>query len=427
MTQGRTIWLDQLTPGERAALDPGLPDAIIRRPDVLVVGGGAQGVLTAAACHAAGAGTVLLIEADRLAAGSTGGAAGLLTPEAHHGNDPLPLVDFLRNGFAGWQHLAKTAGPHEMGPHEIGPHEIGPHEMGPHEIGPRDIGLQEIDWLALAPHPDGFLADPSPAVQWLDAGQIQDLLPGLSSPTTGAPTTGALIRRQARINPVRALARLAPGIPQIATGCPATAVTTRAGRVTAVTTAAGDITPGHVVFATGLPPRLPGLPTDATSIPAGTVKGHLVVTEPVPVTLPGTVTGLGTQLEDHRLLAGGTLDTDDPTTEVNPEVTERIRRDVAAALPLLAGVRLSHRWCCWRPRHPDGLPVVDLVPGLGNAWVTSGHYRTGILSAPAVGSALARWIVSGRRPRELDPWRIEGRFTPERARTTPAVRPPHPT
>ena len=43
---------------------------------------------TAAACEEAGLGSVLLIEADRLGAGATGGAAGLLIPEAHRGTDP---------------------------------------------------------------------------------------------------------------------------------------------------------------------------------------------------------------------------------------------------------------------------------------------------------------------------------------------------
>lgn len=110
------------------------------------------------------------------------------------------------------------------------------------------------------------------------------------------------------------------------------------------------------------------------------------------------VAPLATQLEDRRLLAGGTLDTGDATPDVRAEVTGRLLAELAAALPCLARVRLSHRWCCRRPHHPDGLPVVDRVPGLGNAWFTSGHYRTGILMGPATGAALARWITSGERP-----------------------------
>lgn len=153
----------------------------------------------------------------------------------------------------------------------------------------------------------------------------------------------------------------------------------------AVSSTAGVITPRAVVFAAGTPPTLEGLDLQ---LPADTVKGYLVVTEPVPVTLPGMVAPLATQLEDGRLPAGGTLDIGDATAGVRTEVTDRIRAELAAALPLLGRVRLTHRWCCWRPRHPDGLPVIDRLPGLGNSWITSGHYRTGILMGPATGSAL---------------------------------------
>jgi glycine oxidase len=269
---------------------------------------------------------------------------------------------------------------------------------------PGGVGLIDIDWLALSPHPEGFVADPSPAAEWLDAAQVQELIPAL---TPAVP--GAIIRHQARLNPLRAASRLAAQLPHVATGTPATAVKLNGGRITTVATPAGDITPGAVVFATGLPPRLDGLPLD---VPAGLVKGHLAVTEPLRVTMPGSVTLLGTPLEDGSVLSGGTLDTDDRTPDVRPEVTEGIRASVAARLPSLNPFRLTHQWCCWRPRHPDGLAVIDRVPGLANAWLTSGHYRTGILMAPAAGAALAHWIVTGGPPSGLDPWMIGQRFSP---------------
>src|SRR5947209_8050393 len=77
MIEGIAVWRDELTPAERAQLgrEPGvIPEP---RPDVLVVGGGIVGVATAAACHEAGLGSVLVIEAGRLGSGATGGAAGL--------------------------------------------------------------------------------------------------------------------------------------------------------------------------------------------------------------------------------------------------------------------------------------------------------------------------------------------------------------
>ena len=134
------------------------------------------------------------------------------------------------------------------------------------------------------------------------------------------------------------------------------------------------------------------------------MKGHLVVTDPTPVQLPGTVAPIATQIEDGRLLAGGTLDLGDHTPTVRTDVTEAIRAELCVAFPALGGVGLTHRWCCFRPHHPDGLPVIDRVPGLDNAWITSGHFRTGILMGPATGSTLAQWISTGERPAEVAPW-----------------------
>ena len=168
-----------------------------------------------------------------------------------------------------------------------------------------------------------------------------------------------------------------------------------------VSTTSGDIHPGTVVFATGMPPLLQGL---ATGLPASLVKGHMLVTEPSPVRLPGTVALVATQLEDGRLLAGGTLDTGDDSPGVRQDVIDSILADLYAQLPDLTGLRAAYQWCCFRPRHPDGCPVIDQLPGLDNAWLTSGHFRTGILMAPITAQMITRWISAGRPPPEVAPW-----------------------
>jgi glycine/D-amino acid oxidase-like deaminating enzyme len=72
-----------------------------------------------------------------------------------------------------------------------------------------------------------------------------------------------------------------------------------------------------------------------------------------------------------------------------------------AACPAARGIRIAHQWACFRPAHPDLLPVIDRIPSASNAWLTSGHYKTGILMSPATGRALANWIRSGERPAEV--------------------------
>jgi glycine/D-amino acid oxidase-like deaminating enzyme len=181
----------------------------------------------------------------------------------------------------------------------------------------------------------------------------------------------------------------------------ATGVTIRGDRLVSVATSAGDIDPGIVVFATGQPPVLDGLPLN---IPSDRVKGHLLVTEPTSVRLPGTVAPVATQIEDGRLLVGGTFDVGDEDPAVQPDVIESIMAGLVAALPVLNGLGIAYQWCCFRPRHPDRRPVIDRVPGLDNAWLTAGHFRTGILNAPATASVLARWISSGQPPAEPGTW-----------------------
>ncbi|HLQ53163.1 MAG TPA: FAD-binding oxidoreductase [Streptosporangiaceae bacterium] len=370
MTASSAIWRDQLTDQERATLGRG--DGVIAdpRPDVLVVGGGILGVATAAACHDAGLGSVLLIETGHLGAGATGGATGLLIPEPHQWSDPEPFVDLERASLERWRDLEQTV--------------------------PGGVGLVELDWIGLAPSSGGFAAHQPPAIQWLSPGQVEQLIPGLAR-----PMEGALIRRQARLNPLRAVARLAARLPAVATGVAATAVTVRGTRITSVATSAGDVQPGAVVFATGLPPVLDGLPL---RLPSDRVKGHLLVTEPAPVQLPGIVAPIATQIEDGRLLAGGTFDVGDESPAVQPEVIDAIMAGLAATLPALRGLGIAYQWCCFRPRHPDRRPVIDRVPGLENAWLTSGHFRTGILNAPMTAAVLARWIGGGGPPAEPATW-----------------------
>jgi glycine oxidase len=338
---GTAVWGDQLTADESAQLARRSTVIAQARPDVLVVGGGIVGVATAAACHRAGAGSVLLIEAGRLGSGASGGAAGLLLPEAHAGSDPEPFVALGRSSLQLWTELEQTC--------------------------PGGVGLIELDWIG-PPGPGG---------------------------------SGAAPVRQARVNPLRALARLAAAVPSIATGTAATSVTVNGGRVVTVCTAAGDIHPGAVVFATGMPPLLGGL---ATGLPARRVKGHLLVTEPSLVRLPGSVAPVATQLEDGRLLAGGTLDTGDESPGVRQDVIDSILADLYARLPQVTLLRAAYQWCCFRPAHPDGLPVIDRVSRLDNAWLTCGHYRTGILMAPATAQIITRWITTGQPPPEAAAW-----------------------
>ncbi|MEV0639514.1 FAD-dependent oxidoreductase [Streptomyces sp. NPDC050619] len=61
-------------------------------------------------------------------------------------------------------------------------------------------------------------------------------------------------------------------------------------------------------------------------------------------------------------------------------------------------------WVGGRPFLPDGLPVIDRVPGHDNAYAATGHGMLGVTLGPATGHHLAEYLVTGRRPDALAPF-----------------------
>jgi glycine/D-amino acid oxidase-like deaminating enzyme len=355
--QTHPIWIDELDPDERRCLSPGFPEEIERRPDVLVVGGGMLGVSTALTCSREGLGKVVLLESDAIGSGPSGRAVGLLIPEIHVGADPEPVIALGRRSLQMWKQLGA--------------------EMP-------EIGLRPLDVLVLESIAERF-ADKQFA-EAIEADDVARLVPGLA-----IRTEATLVRGQARLNPLRALSVMASALPEVATGVVVTSVRLSGNRVIEVTTSEGTFSPGSVVFCTGGPPDF----FQEKPLPLSRVRGHIIVTDPVPQRLPGMVEPLCTQLPDGRLIAGGTLDFGETSPEVDERTVASMRGSLLEALPWLEKVPISHAWVCFRPLHPDYLPVVDRVRGVENAWFTSGHYRTGIIMGPAVGAEFARWIKEG--------------------------------
>ena len=61
-------------------------------------------------------------------------------------------------------------------------------------------------------------------------------------------------------------------------------------------------------------------------------------------------------------------------------------------------------WVGGRPMLPDGLPLIDRVPDVANAYVATGHGMLGVTLAPTTASALSDFIGTGERPSVLAPF-----------------------
>jgi glycine/D-amino acid oxidase-like deaminating enzyme len=365
------VWQDGLSDAERAALRPGVPDELNRRPDVLVVGGGVIGLATAVACRIAGLGSVTVVErADRLASAASGGNGGAIAPDMHALTDSAQFVALGRASLALYRQLdAQWDGA---------------------------IGLRTTRWLHMFPADGGPPALPvGPRFEPLDAPAMRELESDLALPEGG---TGLLVSDQGAVNPQRLAAALAGRAGAVATGIEVTGVRMSGDRITAVGTSIGDFQPGAMVMATGLVP-----PPWSRAVPQRWVKGHMLATAPGPWRLGSIISsdrGGGGPLPGGGILCGGTFDDGDISPDTRPEVIAALAADLHRLLPATRHVSITHRWCCFRPVVDGRHPVIDRLPGTTNGWLSAGHFTTGIMMAAATGQALASWILSGTRPPE---------------------------
>jgi glycine oxidase len=75
--------------------------------------------------------------------------------------------------------------------------------------------------------------------------------------------------------------------------------------------------------------------------------------------------------------------------------------------PALADAEVERHWMGFRPGTPDGLPYLGRVPGFANLFVASGHYRNGVILAPATAEAMACLMTDTAPPVALEAFAVD--------------------
>jgi glycine oxidase len=107
--------------------------------------------------------------------------------------------------------------------------------------------------------------------------------------------------------------------------------------------------------------------------------------------------------EDGRVVAGSTLEPGALDKHPTAAGLQKILAAAADMAPALAGAPVLEMWAGIRPGSPDHLPIIGAteVDGL---FVATGHYRNGMLLAPATAKYLSEWIVEGRASKYFEPF-----------------------
>jgi glycine oxidase len=109
---------------------------------------------------------------------------------------------------------------------------------------------------------------------------------------------------------------------------------------------------------------------------------------------------------DGRLLAGATLEDVGFDKRTVPETIQGLRRAALAMVPALKEARVLEDWAGLRPGTPDNLPILGAMP-IPGYFVATGHFRDGILLAPATAQVMAQVVAGGSPAWELSPFAAE--------------------
>ncbi len=186
-----------------------------------------------------------------------------------------------------------------------------------------------------------------------------------------------------------------------ATGSEALEVLTAAGRAIGVRTSHATYYAGSVVTCAGAW----AAKIQPLAIPTRPVKGQMVCVVPQSSTAH---TGPLIQhvvrtpdiyiipRSDGRILLGATVEDSGFDKRTDPRTIQRLYQAGLRVAPILSSTRIHDAWAGLRPGTPDDLPILGetSIPGY---FAATGHYRDGIMLAPATANAMAQ-LITGQQP-----------------------------
>ncbi len=352
-----------------------------KRADVVIIGGGIQGLSLAYYLTRKGVSDVLLVEMNTLGSGSSGRSAAVIG-FAFQSEACLPLT--LRSFEAVLCFEEELGASPDYEP-------IGCLLLG----GPRTA--PELRWR------QALLQSLGGGSVLLDREAIGALTPGLNLDDV---EVGLYNAREGCIDPHAIMMAYAGRArrrgARFVEGVRATGLQTEGDRVVGVQTTAGTIATPCVVNAAGFNARQVAA-WAGLALPIVNLKRHIFVTGPVAAyseTIPFTYdadVAWYLRREGPGLLVGmGATECDEEDPQVDWAFLDEVIEHSLHRAPPLAEAGVKTAWAGLRPITPDDDPILGPIPQLAGFWNDCGWGGHGIMNAPAAGEALAEWIVEGR-------------------------------
>ena len=348
-------------------------------PDVVVVGAGLVGTMTALGLAEAGA-RVTLLEAEFPGCGSTGAAMGHIVAM----DDSPEQLALCAHSRRRWGQLAATL----------------PASGELDRCGTLWIAADDVELDAGRQRARGYAAQQVTA-DVIDARTLYQLEPHLRPGLAG----GLLVPGDAVCYPPAIARALCERV--AATG----AVVLRRSRVQSLGPHLLRLADGTklqadaIVIATGVaaPQLVPGLPI----VPR---KGHLVISDRQPGMVRHQLVELGYMQSAHtfgaasvafnvqprrtgQLLIGSSRELVEFDARINHELLGAMLRRATEFIPGLRNVRALRSWVGFRPATADKLPLIGPWPEIDGVWIAAGHEGLGITMATGTADLIVAGIL----------------------------------
>ncbi|WP_343232486.1 NAD(P)/FAD-dependent oxidoreductase [Motiliproteus sediminis] len=186
-------------------------------------------------------------------------------------------------------------------------------------------------------------------------------------------------------------------------GEPVEALLVSQGRVTGVKLLGQTLSADNVMICGGAWSRQLLAPL-GIALPVEPVKGQMMLFKTDGMLLDRVVLANGRYLiprSDGRILVGSTLERTGFSKQVTAAAYQSLYQSAVELLPELRSQPVEAQWAGLRPGSPQGIPFIGEVPGVRNLFLNAGHFRNGLVLAPASCRLVAE-LVCGETP-SLDP------------------------
>jgi glycine oxidase len=365
----------------------------VKVADVIIVGGGVIGASIAFELAAEKL-DVLLIDSQQPAREASWAAAGMLSP-GPDSSDALPLVPLAKESMRLYPEFIASV-------EELSGKTTAFARKGVFEVFTAPNGESERDKMVAQYQTLGLSIEP-----------VATEVARKAEPALGpAVRAAAWLPEEATLDPRMLMDALLAALQnrgvEILGDSPVSSVMLDGNHCTGVVTRGRNISAKCIVVAAGC--FSAAIDWIGRYAPTRPIRGQLLALESKSVILARTLRSNKAYLvprPNGRIIAGSTLEDAGFEKHVTPAGVRKILDGVLELAPPLANAQLVDAWAGLRPGTPDHLPILGPTDIRG-LYIATGHYRNGILLAPATAKLLRRWILGGKPELDME------RFSPLR-------------